>query len=96
MGQKAGIKFCVKLKKTATETSEMLESVYGEEQVCLKGIIGSKKGKTIKIISFIPPSVINYICVYNRLYMFRLVTTILRRHINIVRKPPLHDENYIK
>jgi hypothetical protein len=29
--QKAVIKFCVKLKKTATETFEMLKSVYGEE-----------------------------------------------------------------
>jgi hypothetical protein len=28
---RAAIKFCVKLKKTAPETLEMLESVYGEE-----------------------------------------------------------------
>jgi hypothetical protein len=31
MEQRAVIKFCVKLKKTATETFEMLKSVYGEE-----------------------------------------------------------------
>jgi hypothetical protein len=31
MEQKAAIKFCVKLKKTATETFEMLKSAYGEE-----------------------------------------------------------------
>jgi hypothetical protein len=29
--QRAAIKFCVKLKKTAIETFEMLESAYGEE-----------------------------------------------------------------
>jgi hypothetical protein len=29
--QKAAIKFCVELKKTATETSAMLKSAYGEE-----------------------------------------------------------------
>jgi hypothetical protein len=29
--QRAVIKFCIKLKKTATETFEMLKSVYGEE-----------------------------------------------------------------
>jgi uncharacterized metal-binding protein len=28
---KAAIRFCVKLKKTATETFEMLKSAYGEE-----------------------------------------------------------------
>jgi hypothetical protein len=31
MEQRAAIKFCVKLKKTATEMFEMLESVYNEE-----------------------------------------------------------------
>jgi hypothetical protein len=31
MEQRAAIKFCVKLKKTATETFEMLKSAYGEE-----------------------------------------------------------------
>jgi hypothetical protein len=31
MEQRAAIKFCVKLKKTATETFEMLKSPYGEE-----------------------------------------------------------------
>jgi hypothetical protein len=31
MGQKAAIKFCVKLNKTATETFEMVKSAYGEE-----------------------------------------------------------------
>jgi hypothetical protein len=31
MEQRAAIKFCVKLKKTVTETLEMLKSAYGEE-----------------------------------------------------------------
>jgi hypothetical protein len=31
MEQRAAIKFCVKLKKAATETFEMLRSVYSEE-----------------------------------------------------------------
>jgi hypothetical protein len=31
MEQRAAITFCVKLKKTATETFEMLKSAYGEE-----------------------------------------------------------------
>jgi hypothetical protein len=31
MEQRAAIKFCVQLKKTATETFEMLKSPYGEE-----------------------------------------------------------------
>jgi hypothetical protein len=31
MKQRAVIKFCVKLKKTATETFEMLKSMYGED-----------------------------------------------------------------
>jgi hypothetical protein len=35
MEQRAAIKFYVKLKKTATETFEMLKSAYGEE--CLSG-----------------------------------------------------------
>jgi hypothetical protein len=30
MEQRAAINFCVKLKKTATETFEMLRSAYGE------------------------------------------------------------------
>jgi transposase len=37
MKQRAAIKFCVKLKKTATETFEMLKSAYGEE--CLSRTI---------------------------------------------------------
>jgi hypothetical protein len=35
MERRAAIKFCVKLKKTAIETFEMLKSAYGEE--CLLG-----------------------------------------------------------
>jgi hypothetical protein len=31
MEQRAEIKFCVRLKKTATETFEMLKSAFGEE-----------------------------------------------------------------
>jgi hypothetical protein len=31
MEQRAAIKFCVNLKKSATETFEMLKSAYGEE-----------------------------------------------------------------
>jgi hypothetical protein len=31
MEQRAAIKFCVKLNKTATEMFEMLKSAYGEE-----------------------------------------------------------------
>jgi hypothetical protein len=31
MEQRAAIKFCVTLKKTATETFEMLKNAYGEE-----------------------------------------------------------------
>jgi hypothetical protein len=50
MEQTAPIKFGVKLKKTATEKIDMLKSrtvknVY-QEQVCLNGIKGSKKGKS--------------------------------------------------
>jgi hypothetical protein len=33
MEQKAATEFCVNLKKTATETFEMLKSAYGEECV---------------------------------------------------------------
>jgi hypothetical protein len=33
MEHRAAIKFCVKLKKTATETFEMLRSAYGEERL---------------------------------------------------------------
>jgi hypothetical protein len=31
MEQRAAIKFCIKLKKTPTESFEMLKSAYGEE-----------------------------------------------------------------
>jgi hypothetical protein len=43
MEQRAEIKFCVKLKKTATETFEVrtMKNVY-QEQLCLNGIKGSK------------------------------------------------------
>jgi hypothetical protein len=44
------IKFCLKLKKTATETFEMLKSGYSEERlsrtVCVNGIKGSKKDES--------------------------------------------------
>jgi hypothetical protein len=33
MKQRAMIPFCIKLKKTATKTFEMLKSAYGEESV---------------------------------------------------------------
>jgi hypothetical protein len=50
MEQTAAITFFVKLKKTATETFEMLKSAYGEEcltiKVCLNDINGSKKGES--------------------------------------------------
>jgi hypothetical protein len=36
MEQRAAIKFCVKLKKTATETFEMLKNMHGEE--CLSRV----------------------------------------------------------
>jgi hypothetical protein len=39
MEQRAAIKFCVKLKTTATETFEMLKSVYGEECLLRKSVI---------------------------------------------------------
>jgi hypothetical protein len=50
MAQGAGIKFWVKLKKTATEMSELLKmrtvkNVY-PEQMDLKGVKGSKKGES--------------------------------------------------
>jgi hypothetical protein len=48
MEERSVIKFCVKLKKTATEMFEMLKSAYNEhvylEQVCLNGIEVPKKG----------------------------------------------------
>jgi hypothetical protein len=50
MEQRTAIKFCVKLKKTATETLEMLKNAYVEEclseQVCLNSIKHSKKGES--------------------------------------------------
>jgi hypothetical protein len=48
MEQRAVIKFCVKLKKTATETFEKVRTVKNvyREQVCLNGIKGSKKGES--------------------------------------------------
>jgi hypothetical protein len=51
---KATIKFCLKLKKTATETFAMFKSVYGEERlcrrsVCVNGIKGSKKGEKLRM-----------------------------------------------
>jgi hypothetical protein len=51
MEQRTVTKFCGKLKRTATETFEMLKkvrtvkNVYREE-VCLNGIKGSKKGES--------------------------------------------------
>jgi hypothetical protein len=36
--QRAAIKFCSKLKKTATETFEMLKSAYGEECLSRTGV----------------------------------------------------------
>jgi hypothetical protein len=48
MEHRTAIKFCVKLKKTATETFEMLKRAYSEEcsleQACFIGVKGSKKG----------------------------------------------------
>jgi predicted HTH transcriptional regulator len=38
MEERAAIKFCVKLKKTATETFEMLKSTYGEEFLSRTGV----------------------------------------------------------
>jgi hypothetical protein len=37
--QRAAIKFCVKLKKTATEISEMLKSAYGEERLSRASLV---------------------------------------------------------
>jgi hypothetical protein len=50
MEQRAGIKFCVKLKKKGTETFEIwklrtVKNVY-REQVCLSDMKGSKKGES--------------------------------------------------
>jgi hypothetical protein len=44
MEQRAAIKFCLKLKKKATETFEMLENAYGEE--CLSRTSGSEWHKS--------------------------------------------------
>jgi hypothetical protein len=48
MEQRAVIKFCVKLNKTASETIEMLESACIEDvcvqQLCVNGIKGPKNG----------------------------------------------------
>jgi hypothetical protein len=44
MEQGAAIKFCIKLKKTSTETFEILESTYGEE--CLSRTSVSEWHKT--------------------------------------------------
>jgi hypothetical protein len=38
MEERAVIKFCVKLKKTTTETFEMLKSAYGEECLSRKSV----------------------------------------------------------
>jgi hypothetical protein len=46
MEQRAVIKFCVKLKKTAAKTFEMLKSAYGEE--CLLIISVSEWHKRFK------------------------------------------------
>jgi hypothetical protein len=50
MEQRTAIKFCVKLKKTASEAFEMLKCAYMknvyQEQVCLNGIKGLKKGES--------------------------------------------------
>jgi hypothetical protein len=46
MKQRAEIKFCVILKKTATETFEMLKSAYGEE--CLSRTSVSDRYKRLK------------------------------------------------
>jgi hypothetical protein len=50
MKQRARIKFCIKLKKTATEKFEILKSAYGEEclstTMCLNDMKGSKKGES--------------------------------------------------
>jgi hypothetical protein len=46
MEQRAVIKFCVKLKQTATETFEILKSTYGEE--CLPRTSGFEWHKRFK------------------------------------------------
>jgi hypothetical protein len=46
MEQREAIKFCVKLKKAATETFQLLKSVYGEE--CLFRISVLEWHKRIK------------------------------------------------
>jgi hypothetical protein len=54
MERRAVIKFCVKLKKTVTETFEILKSAYSEEvcreQECLNDIKGtSSESENVKI-----------------------------------------------
>jgi hypothetical protein len=44
MDQKVAIKFCVKLKKTATETFEILKSAYGEEFLSRTSVFEWHKG----------------------------------------------------
>jgi hypothetical protein len=46
MEQRAAIKFCVKLKKTATETFDMWKNAYGEE--CLSRTSVFEWHKTFK------------------------------------------------
>jgi hypothetical protein len=41
MGQRSVIKFCINLKKAATETFEMLRSAYGEECLSIKSVFES-------------------------------------------------------
>jgi hypothetical protein len=53
MEQRVANKFCVKLKKTAIEMSEILYNVYGEEwlstkRVCLNGLKCSGKGESLQ------------------------------------------------
>jgi hypothetical protein len=44
MEQREANRFCVKLQKTATETFEMLKSVYGEESLSRTSVFGRTKG----------------------------------------------------
>jgi hypothetical protein len=44
MEQRAAIKFYVKLKKTATEKSEMLKSGFGEEYLSRNSCLNGMKG----------------------------------------------------
>jgi hypothetical protein len=44
MEQRAGIKFSVKLKKTATETFGMLKNVYSEECLIRTSVSQFKEG----------------------------------------------------